>query len=138
VLKGIDPVLSPALLAALARMGHGDVVGIVDRNYPAYAAGVEVVELAVDVPTAVRAIVSLMPVDGFDGTPVRHMLTDDGEEGPVADEVRASVNQAESREVASLGVPRLEFYPAARECSVMVRTIEDRPYACFMLAKGVL
>lgn len=138
MLKGIDPIVGPDLLALLARMGHGDVLAVVDRNYPAYAAGVAVVELPVDLPRALGAILSLMPVDAFTEHPVRHMLTDDGEDGPALADVRAVVDGAEGREVGVLGVDRHDFYPAARACAGVVRTVEDRPFACVMVAKGIL
>ena len=35
MLKGIDPVLGPELLAILRGMGHGDEIAVVDGNYPA-------------------------------------------------------------------------------------------------------
>lgn len=38
MLKGLAPLLTPELLYALAQMGHGDEIAIVDRNYPAVAA----------------------------------------------------------------------------------------------------
>ena len=34
MLKGLDPILSPDLLATLRAMGHGDEIAIVDGNYP--------------------------------------------------------------------------------------------------------
>ncbi|MCV2393062.1 hypothetical protein OEB99_01960 [Actinotalea sp. M2MS4P-6] len=138
MLKGIDPVLGPDLLALLARMGHGDVIAVVDRNYPAHAAGVPVVELAVDLPRALEAVLGLMPVDRFQEHPLRHMLTDDGADGPALADVRAVVDLAEGRAVGALGVDRLAFYPAARSCFCVVRTTEERPYACVMVAKGVV
>ena len=39
MLKGINPLMTPELLTALARMGHGDTIAVVDSNYPAYATG---------------------------------------------------------------------------------------------------
>jgi L-fucose mutarotase len=33
VLKGIHPLLSPDLLHAMAAMGHGDEIAIVDGNF---------------------------------------------------------------------------------------------------------
>jgi L-fucose mutarotase len=35
MLIGLDPILSPELLATLRMMGHGDDIAIVDGNYPA-------------------------------------------------------------------------------------------------------
>ena len=37
MLKNLDPLLVPPLLAALAEMGHGDVIAVVDRNFAAYS-----------------------------------------------------------------------------------------------------
>ena len=34
MLKGIHPLLTPDLLRALAAMGHGDTIAIVDANFP--------------------------------------------------------------------------------------------------------
>ena len=43
MLKGLDPLLGPELLAMLRAMGHGDEIAIVDGNYPAQAHGRRVV-----------------------------------------------------------------------------------------------
>ena len=45
MLTGIDPLLTPDLLRALAAMGHGDELAIVDANYPAAASGRDVIAL---------------------------------------------------------------------------------------------
>ncbi|MGB0185121.1 MAG: RbsD/FucU domain-containing protein, partial [Opitutales bacterium] len=34
MLKGISPLLSPELLATLARMGHGDTIILADAHFP--------------------------------------------------------------------------------------------------------
>ena len=34
MLKGIDPVVSPELLKALAEMGHGDEILFADAHFP--------------------------------------------------------------------------------------------------------
>ena len=45
MLNGIHPLLSPDLLHALAAMGHGDEIGIVDANFPAASLGPRLIEL---------------------------------------------------------------------------------------------
>ena len=35
MLKNLDPLLTPEVLYVLRAMGHGDVLTIVDRNFPA-------------------------------------------------------------------------------------------------------
>lgn len=46
MLKTLDPALTPDLLWALAAMGHGDTIAIVDANYPAHALHTRVITLA--------------------------------------------------------------------------------------------
>lgn len=62
MLKGIDPLLSGDLLHILDDMGHGDVLMLVDRNYPAVASGRPVIRLGeVTVLRAAQAILSVFP-----------------------------------------------------------------------------
>jgi L-fucose mutarotase len=65
MLLGLDPVLSPDLLHALAAMGHGDRLALVDANYPA-TRGRRLIELpGVDMPRALQAVLSVFPIDTF-------------------------------------------------------------------------
>lgn len=62
MLKGVPAVIGPELLGTLARMGHGDVLAVVDTNFPAYSAAVPVHRLdALDLPQALDAVLSLFP-----------------------------------------------------------------------------
>ena len=45
MLIGLDPLLAPDLLHALASMGHGDEIAIVDANFPAAACARRLVAL---------------------------------------------------------------------------------------------
>jgi L-fucose mutarotase/ribose pyranase (RbsD/FucU family) len=36
MLKGINPIISPALLKLLAEMGHGDEIVLADAHFPAH------------------------------------------------------------------------------------------------------
>ncbi|MBM9463953.1 fucose isomerase [Aeromicrobium sp. YIM 150415] len=139
MLKGVDPLLGPELLYALARMGHGDELAVVDTNYPAYAAGAEVVRLdGVDSTEAIRAITSVMPLDQFLTSPLRYMIGTPGEDRrDVAQDAVETVAVAEGREVGAAPIHRLDFYEAARSVRLVVATGETRPYGCFLLTKGV-
>ena len=89
MLKGIDPLLTGSLLKILDEMGHGDVLGLVDRNFPAYRYGVPVIDLrGADTEAATRAILSVFPLDGFVDAPVRRMEID-GEPDTVTDATTA-------------------------------------------------
>src|SRR4051794_10830664 len=64
MLIGIDPLLGPDLLHALASMGHGDEIAIVDGNFPAASVGQRVVEArGANSPAMLDAILSIFPVD---------------------------------------------------------------------------
>ena len=141
MLKGVNPLLSPPLLQALAEMGHGDEIVVVDRNYPAYTTGRPVMHLdGVDTGTAVAAILELLPLDTFVEHPLLHMQEGEGTGPalPVHTEVQTVAAAAEGRQISLGPVPRLEFYARARTAHAIVTTGESRPYGCFILVKGVL
>ncbi len=139
MLKGVDPLLGPELLYALARMGHGDRLAVVDTNYPAYAAGAEVVRLdGIDSTTAIGAITSVLPLDRFVAAPLGYMIGAPGEAPrEVARAAIEAASTAEGREIAAEPVDRLDFYEEARSVRLVVATGESRPYGCFLLTKGV-
>ena len=143
MLKGIDPLLGPGLLRWLAQMGHGDVLCIADRNFPCYGAGQERVwqMTGVGADEALAAVLTLFPVDSFVPTPVTHMLTDDGTDGPALPAVRAVLDRAEGREVGVRGIGRHGgdgFYARSARAYATIRTSETRPYACYLIEKGVV
>ena len=141
MLKNIDPVLDAELLGHLAAMGHGDVLALVDRNFPAASTARRLVSLpGVDVPRAARAILSVFPVDTFVEPAVARMgaVGDEQTVQPVHADFQAAVDRAEGRTVPATAVERFEFYRRAAEAYVVVATTEDRPYGCFLLTKGVV
>ena len=141
MLKGIDPLLSAELLAVLARMGHGDQLALVDRNYPAASSGRPVVRLdGADLPAAARAILSLFPLDTFVERPVARMqVVGDADVVPdVQREVLAVAERAEGRRIEVESVERFAFYARVRDAFAVVATTEARPYGCLLFTKGVV
>ena len=146
MLKGVDPVLSADLLHVLMLMGHGDDLVVCDVNHPAAAIAKSTVHgRLVDLPgcglaRAVRAILTLMPLDTFVEAPVTRMrvVGDPDAEMPVFAEVQAVVDAAEGRAVAMRAVERFDFYAEARASFAIVRTSDPGPYGCFILKKGVI
>lgn len=142
MLKGLDPCLTPDLLRALAQMGHGDMIALVDRNYPAYANGGDVVELPqASVAEVLKAVLAVFPIDAFPGNPVLHMLTDENEPGPALPVCQQVWNEAEGRQVRDKGINRHGsegFYALAKRAFITIRTGETAPFACYLLPKGVL
>jgi L-fucose mutarotase len=141
MLKGIDPLLSGDLLKILDDMGHGDVLLLVDRNYPAAASGKPVVRLGeASILRAATAILSVFPLDSFIDHPLERMEVD-GDPAVTTSTQDALLELAsvlDSRSLAYGVVPRLEFYERAKSAYAVVHTLDAQPYGCFLLHKGVI
>ena len=141
MLKGLDPLLPPDLLHALAAMGHGDELALVDRNYPATSTSQRLIRLdGADTAAAARAILSLLPLDTFVDEPLLRMevVGSPDEVTPVQQELAGIASELEGREVSMLSVERFAFYERSRGAFATIITGEDAPYACFLLIKGVI
>lgn len=141
MLLGIDPVLSGALLKILDEMGHGDDLLLVDRNYPAFSAGGPVIDLgSVDTTRAAQAVLSVYPLDTFVERPLARMEANDdpNQQLPAHDEVLALARAASSPDLQFEVVPRFDFYARGRTAYAVVKTLDTRPYSCFLLKKGVV
>jgi L-fucose mutarotase len=141
MLKGIDPVLSGELLKVLDEMGHGDTLLLVDRNYPSFQSGKPVIHLG-DITTtrAARAILSVFPLDTYVDQPLGRMeVRDDPSIVLESHEEVLTVAQTEFENHLDYEViPRYEFYQRAHSAFAVVKTLDDRPYSCFSLKKGVV
>jgi L-fucose mutarotase len=141
MLKGLDPLLSPDLLYVLAQMGHGDQIALVDSNFPAVSTARRLIRLdGCDLPTAARAVLSVLPLDSFVERPIAAMDVVDqpGVVPQVQQDVFAVAYTAEGREVPVERLERFAFYARAREAFAVVATSEARPYGCILLTKGVI
>lgn len=141
MLKGLDPLLHPDLLHALAAMGHGDELAVVDANFPAAAVARRLLRLdGASAPRALRAILSVLPLDTFTETPAAVMaVVGDPAAVPAAvREFQPLVDEAAGRSVALVRLDRFAFYERARACAAVVATGDTRPYGNIILAKGVL
>ncbi len=146
MLKGIDPRLSPDALYALALMGHGDAVVLVDSNFPTETIARQTVlgrTVRMDNLTAAEAaeaILSVLPLDTFvDDFAARMQVVGAPAEIPaVQAEVQAVIDRIEGKPRPMLGVERFAFYDLAGKSFAVVQTGEARFYGCFMLRKGVI
>ncbi len=147
MLKGIDPRLSAEIVHVLMLMGHGDDLVICDVNHPAATIAAEttygrLMDMAgCDIPTAARAILTLMPLDSFVPAPVSRMqVVGDPERGaaPVFARMQAVIDAAEGRAVEMQALERFAFYDAAKRAFAIIRTADSGPYGCFILKKGVV
>lgn len=141
MLRGIDPLLSGELLKVLDEMGHGDQLALVDRNYPAASSGRPVIRLGeCSVERAMRAILSVFPLDEFVPTPLERMEVDDDpvRTTPAQDAVLDLARGSHPAPLEWGVIPRLSFYERARSTFAVVHTLDAEPWGCFVLQKGVV
>lgn len=139
-LKGIDPLLNGELLKALDELGHGDLVVIADRNFPAHSQGAPVIRVDAGAVETVRAILTLLPLDTFVPTPIERMIhsDEDPRTNSVQEEVLAVAAESAGTELAFRDIPRLSFYDRAGQGHLVVLTRETAPYCDFVLIKGIV
>ncbi len=146
MLKSIDPVLNADVLHTLKSMGHGDDLVIADMNFPSDSVARQTVlgKLLrlenVTAARAVKAVLSLMPLDSFVAHPALRMeIVDKPDEMPaVQAEVQAEIDAAEGRSSPMGSIERFAFYDLARRSYAVIQTGERRFYGCFVLKKGVV
>ena len=142
MLKGIDARISPDLLRVLARMGHGDEIVIADANFPSAAVARHTVageELRIDCDAvaALRAILSLLPLDTYEPDPVLTMQVV-GDAAAVPAVLAEAAPLLAAQGVRSAALERFAFYEKAKQAYCVITTGETRFYGCFLLTKGVI
>ena len=139
MLKGIDPLLGPELLAILRAMGHGDEIVVADANFPSKSLAKRLVRVdGVDATRMVVAIVSLMPLDDFAAAAFRMAVVEAAADvPPITHEFESALQQAgEARSIEA--IERHAFYERARNAFAIVATGETRLYGNLILKKGVI
>jgi len=136
LLKGIDPLLTPDLLHALASMGHGDEIAIVDANFPAVTIARRLIAMpGADTLAVLRAVLSLFPLDTFE-RPAAFTMQVVGDANAIPPPVAAFREALAPNDVGS--IERHAFYARARNAFAVVQTGELRKYGNVLLVKGVI
>ena len=141
MLKGIDPLLSPDILHILASMGHGDELLIADANFPAETMAQRLIRLpGVNTSTALRAILTVLPLDQYVDQPAAVMsVVDDPDAIPDSvKEFQLILNLAGDDPVSIEHIERFAFYERAKNAFAIVATGERRLYGNLFLSKGVV
>jgi L-fucose mutarotase len=143
MLKLIPPLLTPDALHALASMGHGDELAVVDAHFPAASTaargGARLVHLTgADMPAVVRAVLALMPLDahGGDAAHTMQVIGEPAAVPPAVAELQAALREAGERPAAAL--ERQAFYERAAKAYAIVVSGESRTYGNVLLRKGVV
>ena len=140
MLKGIDPLLSPDLLATLRAMGHGDEIAIVDGNYPGLEHGRRLIRLdGHDLVPVLNAVLSVMPIDDFVEEAIfRSTVKQDRD---ALDPVHAEMIACCARHEPDRAVTPLvgtAFYDRVKTAHTLIQTGEPRLYGNIILRKGVI
>ena len=138
MLKGIDKLLTGDLLKVLCDMGHGDELVIADANFPAETCAKRLIRLpGIDGVRAVRAIMSVFPLDTYTDDPAIVMvLTESDEKKGVSQPAIWDDYQSEVGHLKA--IDRFEFYERAKKVYAVIATGEERQYANLLLVKGVV
>ena len=129
MLKTLSVLHTPELLHALASMGHGDELALVDSNFPAASMARRLVRLdGADLPSVLEACLRLFPLDTFVKDPaIRMMQVHAPDEIPEVQQVcQKIIDQAEGKHQVLAGISREAFYERARNAYAVVITGEAR------------
>jgi L-fucose mutarotase len=140
MLKGISPLISPELLAVMARMGHGDELILADAHFPGESFNHRVLRAdGLKINALLSAILPLFELDSYVPQPLAMMAAVAGDELDPA--VEASYLEAIHKSNPNVApierIDRFEFYDRARKAFAIVMTGETAKYGNIILKKGV-
>jgi L-fucose mutarotase len=142
MLKGLDPLLGPDLLAILRAMGHGDEIVVADANFPSHsiASPRRLVRAdGISAPRMVEAIVSVLPLDDFvPAAAFRMAVVDKPEEVPAITHHFAGALAKAGYRGPIEAIERHAFYARAKSAFAIVASGETRLYGNLILKKGVI
>jgi L-fucose mutarotase len=140
MLKGINPILSPDLLATLRVMGHGDEIAIVDGNYPALEHARRLIRLdGVALVPVIDAVLSVLPVDDF--TEYALFRSTVGDNADALHQIHCKILETCSQHAPDRSVTPLiglDFYDRVKNCHTVIATSEPCLYANLIIRKGVI
>jgi len=140
MLKGLDPVLGPALLSTLRSMGHGDEIALVDGNYPGEEHARRLVRAdGLTVAQVLDAILSVLPIDHAVDQAIFRAVVPGRPDTP--DPVHQGMIDICRRWEPDRPVVPLapeQFYARVRAAHTIVQTSEPALYGNIILRKGVI
>ena len=140
MLKGISHLISPELLANLARMGHGDEIILADAHFPGETFNDNVLRAdGLKIPELLEAILPLFELDAYVPAPLVMMAAVEGDElDPAVEESYLKSIHKSNPDVAPIErIDRFDFYDRAEEAFVVLMTGETAKYGNIILKKGV-
>ena len=128
MLNKISPILSPELLDALYRMGHGDEILLADAHFPGDTFGQRVIRAdGHSIPTLLKAILQLLPLDAYVKAPLAMMSAVPGDSldpGVEATYRSAIASSGIDKDIQIERVERFNFYERVKTNYAVVMTGE--------------
>lgn len=140
MLKGISPLLSPDLLAALYRMGHGDEIVLADAHFPGETCNTKVLRAdGLRIAGLIDAILPLFVLDSYVPDPIIMMAPVAGDklDSELLAAYRTMIERHAPDAPATTFIERFQFYQRARSAFAVVMTGETAKYGNIILKKGV-
>ncbi|XP_048419142.1 fucose mutarotase isoform X1 [Stegostoma tigrinum] len=146
ILKGIPSIISPDLLYALARMGHGDEIVLADANFPTSSlCRFGPTEIRIDglgIPELLQAILKLFPLDTYVSCPaaVMDLVNEDKAKGlqtPIWEKYQELLSNTGCAKPLEK-IERFAFYERTKASFAVVATGETALYGNLILTKGVI
>lgn len=140
MLIGISPVLSPELLNALYRMGHGDEIVLADAHFPGESFNSNVLRAdGLKIAELLEGICPLFALDPYVENPLGMMqaVTGDQLDPTVEEGYLASIRKTWPETKPSERIERFAFYERAKSAYAVVMTGETAKYGNIILKKGV-
>jgi len=140
MLKGISPLISPALLEVLARMGHGDEIILADAHFPGETFNPRVLRAdGLRIPALLEAILPLFELDAYVPNPLAMMAAVPGDrlDPAVEESYLAAIRKTNPKVPPIERIERFAFYERAKSAFAVVMTGETAKYGNIILKKGV-
>ena len=141
MLIGISPALSPELLNALFRMGHGDEIVLADSFFPGESCNSRVIRAdGIRIPVLLEGILKLINLDYAVPHPVVMMaaMEIDTLDPEVEKSYRAVIDRLWPGTPATERIDRFAFYERTKKAYAVVMTGETVKYGNVILKKGVI
>lgn len=142
MLKGISPLMSPDMLSALYKMGHGDEFVIGDAHFPAetYASKYVVRADGITIPQLLDAIFPLFELDNYVDEQIITMQPVPGDRlDPAVVASYKEVARKHGFTNAKFGtMERYAFYERAKKAFLIILSGDTRIYGNVIIRKGVV
>jgi L-fucose mutarotase len=139
MLKGIHPIVSPALLQCMAEMGHGDELVLADAHFPGHTFCPKVLRGdGLAIPDLLEGILPLFELDAY-ADPLIMMAAVEGDtlDPAVEADYMAVVRRHATGAPDPVRIDRFAFYDRAKAAFACVMTGTTAKYGNLILKKGV-